>query len=137
MGTDWFVKVNCPQPDKKANNHDEHIQLCSDCPYAIWEEPESVAGFMSSMCGVRVGSIGIATELDEIVTRLMGVERFSKHESSARIKLGILEQLKSFILNAGWKLAGLTRKETIQHLDRLIEFCKRADAKGLKIWAWA
>ena len=137
MGTDWFVNVNCPQPDKKANNRDEHIQACSGCPYAIWEKPETVAGFMSSMCGIRVGSIGMATELDEIVTRLMGVERFSKHESSVRIKLGILEHVKSYIMNAGWNLGGFSRKETLRHLDKLIEFCKRADAKGLKIWAWA
>ena len=71
MGTDWFVKVNCPQPNKKAHNRDEHIKVCSSCPYAIWEEPEFVAGFLSSMCVVRVGSMGMAAELDEIAAKLL------------------------------------------------------------------
>jgi len=66
MGTDWFVKVKCPRPDKMISNHEEHIKVCSGCPYAIWKEPEPVAGFMSSMCGVRVGSIGMAVDLDTI-----------------------------------------------------------------------
>jgi hypothetical protein len=137
MGTDWFVRVDCPRPDKKAENPDKHIKLCSGCPYAIWDEPEPVAGFLNTMCGVRVGNVRVATELDEIATRLLGIECFSKHESSAAIKLSILEQVKSQILKLGWNLGGFSRKETLRHLDRLIEFCKRADAKGLKIWVWA
>jgi len=64
----------------------------------------------------------MAAELDEIVSKLLGVERFSKHESSAAIKLSILEQVRSYVIIAGWRIAGLTREETLQHLDRLIEF---------------
>jgi hypothetical protein len=137
MGTDWFVKVKCPKPGEKGSTRGEHVKVCSGCHYLIWEKPETVAGFMSSMCGVRVGSIGMAAELDEIATKLLGVERFSKHESSAAIKLGILEQVRSYVIIAGWRIAGLTKEETLQHLDRLIEFGKRAEAKGLKIWVWA
>jgi hypothetical protein len=137
IGTDWFVKVKCPKPNKSANNRIEHIKTCSGCPYVMWEKPEMVAGFMASMCGVRVGSIWMAAELDEIAAKLSGVEYFTKHESSATVKLGILEQIKSYVRNADWKIGGLTRQETLEHLDLLIEFCKNAEVKGLKIWAWA
>ena len=51
IGTDWFVKVKCPKPNKSANNHVEHIKTCSGCPYVIWGEPEMVAGFMASKFG--------------------------------------------------------------------------------------
>ena len=68
---------------------------------------------------------------------LSGIERFTKHESTATIKLGILEQVKSYVRKSDWKIEGLTREETLEHLDLLIEFCKNAEAKGLKIWAWA
>jgi hypothetical protein len=137
IGTDWFVKVKCPKPNNSADSHIEHIKACSGCPYAIWKEPEMVAGFMASMCGVRVGSIGMAAELDEIAAKLSGIERFTKHESTATSKLGILEQVKSYVRKSDWKIEGLTREETSEHLDLLIEFCKTAEAKGLKIWAWA
>jgi DNA polymerase-4 len=45
MGTDWLVKVKCPRPKKKkVINPQDHIEVCSGCPYVIWEKPESVAG---------------------------------------------------------------------------------------------
>ena len=80
IGTDWLVKVKCPRPNKKAKNREEHIKACSGCPYVIWEEPETVAGFMASMCGVRVGSIWMAAELDEVGEKLTGVARFTKQD---------------------------------------------------------
>jgi len=36
MGTDWFIKAECPRPNKKAKNKEEHIKACSDCPFVIW-----------------------------------------------------------------------------------------------------
>jgi hypothetical protein len=137
MGTDWLVKARCPKPERNVSNEEGHIKTCSSCPYVIWEKPESVAGFMHTMCGVRVGSIGMAAELDEIGETLWGIERFTKEESTATQKLEILNQIKSYIKTSGWTINGLSHKETLEHLDTLIEFCKRAENKGLDVWAWA
>jgi len=137
MGTDWFVKAKCPKPDRNVSTEKEHIELCSGCPNAIWEKPESVAGFMSSMCGVRVGSISMAAELDDIGEEISGVERFTKEDSKAQDKREILERLKAHVDEDGWQIDGLSREETLEHLDTLIEFCKRAESKGLDIRVWA
>ena len=137
MGTDWFVKVKCPRPSKKVRTHEEHTTLCGDCPYVIWEKPQSVASFMASMCGVRVGSIGIAGALDSVVESFLGVERFTKLESSASIKLAILKQVKLHAKNTGWRIDGLGLEETLEHLEFLIEFCRRAETKDLWVTAWA
>ena len=64
MGTDWLVKARCPKPERNLSNEEGHIKTCSSCPYVIWEKPESVAGFMHTMCGVRVGD-----ECQDIVHR--------------------------------------------------------------------
>ena len=137
MGTDWFVKAQCPRPNKEAKNEEEHIKECSGCPFVIWEKPESVAGFMSSMCGVRVGSIGMAAELDDIGERLTGIARFTKEETGSSEKLAILEKIKGYTKGNGWTIEGLSQQETLEHLDWLIEFCKRAEKKELAIYAWA
>ena len=78
IGTDWFVKIECPKPIMTAKSREEHIKMCAECPYAMWKTLEPVAGFMSSMCGIRVGSIGMAAALDEIGERLTGMKRFTK-----------------------------------------------------------
>jgi hypothetical protein len=137
MGTDWFVKVKCPRPNKKVKTREEHIAVCGDCPYVIWEKPQSVAGFMATMCGARVGSIGMAEALDSVAESLLGVERFTKFESSASIKLDILKQVKIHAQSTGWRIDGLGLEETLKHLDFLIEFCRRAKTKGLWVTAWA
>jgi hypothetical protein len=137
MGTDWFAKVKCPRPDKKVDTQAEHIRICSGCPYVIWNQPEPVAGFMSSMCAVRVGSIGMAAELDEIAQNLSGIERFTKIDSSAANKLAILQMMKFHILSTGWTVEGLTHEDMLSHIDLLIDFCKRAKDKGLDIRSWA
>ena len=54
---------------------------------------------MSSMCGVRVGSIGMAADFDTIAEKLLGIERFTKIESNASFKLRILKQIKSHAEN--------------------------------------
>ena len=137
MGTDWFVKVKCPRPSKNVRTREEHIAVCGDCPYVIWEKPHSVASFMASRCGVRVGSIGMAEALDSVAESLLGVERFTKLESSASIKLAILRKIKLHAQSTGWRIDGLGLKETLEHLGLLIEFCRRAKKKGLWVTAWA
>ena len=137
IGTDWFVKVKCPRPEKGVENEDVHIKACEGCPYAIWEKPEMVAGFMRSMCGVRVGSIGMADSLDLMGERLAGTEGFTKKEGRIDEKVAILKMVKSQAKNDGWRFGGMTRMETFQQIDLLIRFCERAKAKGLNIWVWA
>jgi hypothetical protein len=137
MGTDWFVEVKCPRPNKRVTNAEEHVAACSNCPYATWEKPVSVAGFMASMCGVRVGSIGMAAELDNAAEHLLGIGRFTKAAESAAFKLRVLKQIKTYAQSSGWSISGLTLGETLKHLDTLIEFCQRAKRKGLDIWVWA
>ena len=137
MGTDWFVKVKCPRPSKKVRTQEEHSAVCGDCPFVIWEKPQSVASFMASMCGVRVGSIGMAEALDSVAESLLGIERFTKLESSASAKLAILKQVRLHAQSTGWRIDELRLKETLEHLDFLIEFCRRAKAKGLWVTAWA
>jgi len=126
IGTDWFVKVECPRPNKRVTSRKEHIKACSGCPYVIWDEPEVVAGFMASMCGVRVGSIGIAAELDLIGEKLSGVERFTKSDGRAALKLGLLRHIRSHAENTDWRIGNFSRGETFEHIDSLIDFCKRA-----------
>ena len=137
MGTDWFVKVKCPKPATYISSEEEHIKQCSGCPYVIWENPESVAGFMSTMCGVRVGNIWMAKELDDIGEKLTGIEKFTKLDSSPAPKLHILKQIRTHSREGLWSTEGLSRERAFKHLDDLIEFCKRAEEKGLDIWAWA
>ena len=137
IGTDWFVKVKCPRPDKAATNREQHIQACSGCPYAIWDAPEPVAGFMASMCGVRVGSIGMAADLDDIGERLIGVERFTKTDGHTGFKIRLLKNIRLHAENTGWRITSCDRRETLAHLDRLVEFCTKAEAKGLEIAVWA
>jgi hypothetical protein len=137
MGTDWFIKAECPRPNKEAKNEEEHVKACSGCPFVIWEKPESVAGFMSSMCGVRVGSIGMAAELDDIGEKLTSIVRFTKQEACSSEKLAILEKIKGYTTGNGWRLEGFSQKETLEHLDSLIEFCRRAKDKRLGISVWA
>jgi len=94
MGTDWFIKAECPRPDKEGKDKEEHIKACSWCPFVIWQNPESVAMFMSSMCGVRVGSIGMAADLDDIGQKLTGISYFTKVDNSASVHASIHEQKK-------------------------------------------
>jgi len=79
----------------------------------------------------------MAADFDTIAEKLLGIERFTKIESNASFKLRILKQIKSHAENRGWRIEGFTQEETLKHVDILIEFCKRAESKGLKVWAWA
>jgi hypothetical protein len=137
IGTDWFADVKCPRPNKGVQTGEEHIKACSGCPYAVWETPEMVAGFMRSMCGVRVGSIGMAASLDLMRERLTGIARFTKSDGQIEEKLAILRLVRSHAENDGWRFENMTRQQTLQQLDLLIRFCERASTKGLNIWVWA
>ena len=137
MGTDWFIKVECPHPNRGINSREERIKACLECPFVIWENPVTVAGFMKSMCGVRVGNIGMAAELDQIGERLTGMPRFTKKEASPSEKLATLEKIKACAKEGRWRLEGFSQEEILERLDRLIKFCKRAEEKGLYIVVWA
>ena len=137
MGTDWFIKVECPHPNREINSREERIKACLECPFVIWENPVTVAGFMKSMCGVRVGNIGMAAELDQIGERLTGIPRFTKKEASPSEKLATLEKIKACTKEGRWKLQGFSQEEILERLEKLIKFCKKAEEKGLYIVVWA
>lgn len=137
MGTDWLVKVSCSKAEDIGKSKEEHINDCLRCPYVIWQEPKTVAGFFQTMCGVRVGNVYRAAELDDIGKELTGNPYFTKTESKPSFKRDILEQIKNHAKRTGWSIKGFSYQETIEWLDMLIEFCRRAEQKNLDIWAWA
>ena len=137
MGTDWFINVECPYPNKEIWTREERVKACLACPFVIWEEPETVAGFMKTMCGVRVGNIGLAAELDAIGEKLTGIPRFTKKQAGPSEKLAILEKIKAYTQEDGWSLPGFSQEETLERLEKLIKFCERAEKKELAIHSWA
>ena len=137
MGTDWFIKVECPHPNNEINTREERVMACLGCPFVIWEEPVTVVGFMKTMCGVRVGNIGLAAELDAIGEKLTGIPCFTKKQAGPSEKLAILEKIKAYTQEAGWSLPGFSQEETLERLEKLIKFCERAEKKELAIHSWA
>ena len=137
MGTDWLIKVKCWKAIEEGKTEEDHIRDCLSCPYVIWEEPKSIAGIMRTMCGVRVGNVYRAAELDDIGKELTGNQDFTKTESKPSVKRDILEQIKNHAKRTGWSIKGFSTTETIDWLDMLIEFCKRVEQKGLEIHVWA
>jgi len=137
MGTDWSIKVSCSKAGEIEKSREEHIKDCIKCPYAIWEEPKTVAGIFQTMCGIRVGNMYRSAELDDIGKELTGINWFTKEESSASSKKDTLEQIQNHTKRTGWSIKGFSTTETIDWLDMLIEFCKRAEQKGLEIHVWA
>lgn len=137
MGTDWLVKVRCSKVEEQGKSEQEHIRDCLDCPHVIWEQPKTIAGFLRTMCGVRVGNAYVAAQLDDIGEKLTGIEGFTRKQGSPSLKNGVLEQIKDHAKRTGWSLKGFSYEETIDRIDTLIEFCKRAREKGLDIRAWS
>ena len=137
MGTDWFIKVECPHPNNEINTREERVNACLGCPFVIWEEPVTVVGFMKTMCGVRVGNIGLAAELDAIGEKLTGISCFTKKQAGPSEKLAILEKIKAYTQEAGWSLPGFSQEETLERLEKLIKFCECAEKKELAIHSWA
>jgi hypothetical protein len=68
-----------PVQEKSA---DDHIKTCQGCFYGIWEKPEVVAGFMTSMCGERVGCIGTDSHIDTVAENILGVEGFTNLDNN-------------------------------------------------------
>jgi len=137
MGTDWFIKAECPRPSREIISREALAEACSGCPFVIWEMPESVGGFLNSMCGVRVGNIWMAEELADIGEQLTGISCFTIKETGSSEKLAILEKIKDCAKQDGWRFRGFSQEETLGHLDLLIEFCKRVGKEELPIFAWA
>jgi len=137
MGTDWLIKVYCWKGLEKGKTEEDHVKDCLKCPYVIWETPKSIGGIMRTMCGVRVGNVYRAAELDDIGEQLTHVKWFTKEESKASFKKDILEQIKTHAKKTEWTIKGFSATETVEWLDTLIEFCKRTEEKGLDIVAWA
>ena len=133
MRTDWFVKVDCPRPRRNISSEEDENERCPNCPYVIWEKPQKVLGFMYSMCGVRVGCI-IDEEIDEIGKKVTGIEKFTKEDSNPALKRNILEKIKAYAKENDWTISCLSQRKTLEHINNLIKFCKRAQAKGLEIW---
>jgi len=137
MGVDWFINAKCPRSDKIIYNNKESTYSCIKCPNVIWDRPKPVAGFMYSMCGVRVGDAESAEELDQIVEMLSGFKNFTKINCNTKFKIGILRHVRSYLRNTNQCIKGLTNEEVLKHTDSLIEFCEKATTKGLDVWIWA
>ena len=134
MATEWLIDANCPRKDNFA---DEPVQrVCSKCLYKIWEHPGVAAGLNSGMCSIVVGNKNVTEQLDLIAEKLTGKKIFTKQEGSHSSKREILEKIRTYAKLNRWNISGLSQKQTITRLDMLIEYCKRAEAKGLNIWVW-
>jgi hypothetical protein len=89
------------------------------------------------MCGDRVGSVGMALKLDAIDDALTGFDWYTKHKSDASEKFYVLRKIRSYALNTLWSIEGVVREQTLNHIEMLIEYCERANVKGLEICPWS
>jgi hypothetical protein len=134
MTTQWLIDVDCPRKD---NFTDEPVtRACNKCPQKIWGQPAIAAGLNSAMCSIILGDKEMIGEFDVIAEKLGGVKRFTKQDGSPSSKREILERIRAYTNQNGWIISGLSQKQTITRLDMLIEYCKKAEAKGLNIWVW-
>jgi len=132
METEWLIDANCPRKDNFADNPVQRV--CGKCPYKIWEHPAIAAGLNSAMCSIILGSKDVTDQLDRVAEKLTGTKRFTKQESSPSLKRDVLEKIRAYAMQNGWNISGLSHRQTITRLDMLIEYCKKAEAKGLNIW---
>lgn len=132
MITEWLIDVDCPRKDNFADEPVEEV--CGKCPHKIWEHQAIAAGLNSSMCSIVVGNKFITEQLDSMAENLTGVKRFTQHNSSPSQKREVLEKIRVFAKENKWGITGLTQRQTISRLDMLIEYCKKAEAKGLDLW---
>ena len=135
METEWLIDVNCPRKDNFADRPVEEV--CGKCPYKIWEQPIIAAGLNSSMCGISLGNKDVTDQLDRVAEKLTGIKRFTQQDGDPYSKREVLEKIRDYAKQNEWDISGLSHKQTMTRLDMLIEFCKRAEEKGLDIWAWA
>jgi hypothetical protein len=131
MEIEWMAGGKCLQT--KAKDKAEGLKTCSKCPSAIWGSPVAAGLLKSGMCTIALGESRVAAELDSIAGKLTGIERFATEESSPSDKIAVLDRILEYAKETGWSLAGLTGDDTRNLLEILIEFCKRAEKKGLDI----
>jgi len=134
MTTEWLIDVDCPRKDNFAD--EEPLTICNKCPYRIWEQPAVAAGLNSAMCSIVLGNKEMIRELDAIAEKLTGTKRFTKQDSSPSSKREVLKKIRAYTNQNRWNISGQSQKQTITRLDMLIEYCKKAEAKGLNIWVW-
>ena len=128
MEIDWVVGLRCPERKEEG-------EQCMKCPDAIWDST-AVAGLLNSgMCSIFLGKSSVATELNSLARKITGIESFSTMESSSTDKIAVLSRILEYAKETGWSLDGRTQDDTEGLLEMLIEFCKRAEKKGLEIFA--
>ena len=127
----WVVGLRCPE----RKEDEDRLEKCMNCPNAIWDSAV-VAGLLDSgMCNVFLGKSSVATELNSIARKLTGIESFSTKESTPSDKIAVLNRILKYAKETGWSFDDQSQDDTEGHLEMLIEFCKRADEKGLEVFA--
>jgi len=133
MEIDWIAEGKCLQ--KKARNSGEGLRICSKCASAIWDSPVVAALLNSGMCTISLGESRVATELNSIAKKLTGIEGFATEEISPSGKIAVLNRILEYAKETGWSLEDRTQGDTEDLLEMLIEFCRRAEKKGLEVVA--
>jgi hypothetical protein len=128
---DWIIEAKCPQ--KEGMTLQETVRTCTGCPYKILEFPVSDAGVNKAMCSITLGKL--AQDLDSITFKIAGIKEFTEQKLSPVQRIESLKQIKEYAKEKRWSFAGLSLTQTIDKLDMLIDFCKRAEAKRLNILA--
>ncbi len=127
MEIDWMSGGKCPQRESR-------LKVCLRCASAIWGSPVVAAMLNSGMCTISLGE-GVATELNSVARKLTGIESFSTMESSPADKIAVLNRILGYAKETGWSFEDRTQDDTQGLLEMMIEFCKRAEKKGLDIFA--
>jgi hypothetical protein len=133
MENEWMAEGKCLQT--KAGNIARGERICMKCPSAIWGSPV-VAGLLNSgLCTISLGERKVVKELNSIARKLTGIEIFSSKESSTADRIAVLCQILEYATETGWSLEDRSQDDTQNFLGMLIEFCERAEEKGLEIFA--
>jgi len=133
MEIEWVTEGKCLQA--KARDAGAGLKICSKCPSAIWDSPAVAAFLNSGMCTISLGESRVATELNSICKKLTGIEGFATRESSPSRKMTVLNRILEYSKQTGWTLEDRTQDDTRNLLEMLIEFCRRAEKKGLEVFA--
>lgn len=130
MEMDWMVSIKCSGTEE---GEDELLKCRS--PNAIWDSPIVAALLNSGICTIFVGQSKVARELNSIAQKLTGIDDFCWKECSPAEKIGVLGEILKHARDTDWGLEDRTQDDTEGHLEMMIEFCKRAEKKGLDIFA--
>ena len=129
MNIEWIIEAKCPQ--KEGMTLQETVRTCTECPYKIWNHPISALGSNSAMCSITLGQL--SQDLDSIAYKAACIKEFTRENLSPAERIKILTRIKEYAKKKRWSFAGLSLSQTIDKLDMLIEYCKRAETKGLSI----